>query len=405
MRYYVLDGRVLTPHFSGISVYVHHLLESMIPQLRKGERLILLLDGNRRSPCSHPRLIPFNTGHGVFSPFRNRWIGQPDLARLLHEADPAWGANPAWGATLVYHSTYPTLYIHHPIPRITTLYDLIPLEYPRNYPLKTRILYPYFLNRAVHHSDSLIALSETTADRLTVRYPGISITTIYPGPGEWIETPKTTDNDSRWLPPPYFLYVGAYRPHKNVDELLQAYQMMDHDAPNLVMVGLNSKESRRLKQQFTGTPWADKIIIPENLPDPDPRLDSPSVDGQDDLPGLKNRLDAVRLNDYYRGCLAVIIPSLSEGFGFPAVEAARCGAKLICADRPIFHETVGDYAEYYPPGKPGRLAELMIRIIKHGNFGRSFISAGGGKLPRDYSWDECAAQTLDLYRSLVNSHP
>ena len=58
----------------------------------------------------------------------------------------------------------------------------------------------------------------------------------------------------------------------------------------------------------------------------------------------------------YAGALAVVIPSLAEGFGLPAVEAAACGAPLVLSDLPAHRETLGSAALFFEPRDASELA-------------------------------------------------
>ncbi len=65
----------------------------------------------------------------------------------------------------------------------------------------------------------------------------------------------------------------------------------------------------------------------------------------------------------YTGAWAVVIPSLAEGFGLPAVEAAACGAPLLLSDIPAHRESLGEAAVFFPPRSAERLAEEVGRLL------------------------------------------
>src|SRR5262249_38186669 len=65
----------------------------------------------------------------------------------------------------------------------------------------------------------------------------------------------------------------------------------------------------------------------------------------------------------YTGAGAVVIPSLAEGFGLPAVEAAACGAPLLLSDIAAHRETLGGAAVFFPPRSAERLAVELNRLF------------------------------------------
>jgi glycosyltransferase involved in cell wall biosynthesis len=78
------------------------------------------------------------------------------------------------------------------------------------------------------------------------------------------------------------------------------------------------------------------------------------------LPGY---VDDETLAGLYSGAAAVVIPSLAEGFGLPAVEAAACGAPLVLSDLPAHRETMDGAAMYFPPGDADALTERIRAVL------------------------------------------
>lgn len=164
----------------------------------------------------------------------------------------------------------------------------------------------------------------------------------------------------------YLLYAGGISPHKNIETLLDAFARID--GAKLVLVGglddtyLSAAGAVRRKIADLGLD--DAVLLPGFVPD-------------ETLAAL------------YSGAAAVVLPSLAEGFGLPAVEAAACGAPVVLSDIPAHRETLGDEALFFPPRDPVRLAEDLGQLLGSEMLRRSLAERGHRRVER-YSWDTSA---------------
>ena len=131
----------------------------------------------------------------------------------------------------------------------------------------------------------------------------------------------------------FFLYAGGISPHKNVETLIEAYARVRADAvdavPLLVLVGELEGE------KYLSS--AEAVLA---------RIARHDLGEVVRLPGF---VADETLACLYAGATAVVLPSLAEGFGLPAVEAAACGAPVALSDVPAHRETLGEAALFFPP--------------------------------------------------------
>jgi alpha-1,3-rhamnosyl/mannosyltransferase len=99
----------------------------------------------------------------------------------------------------------------------------------------------------------------------------------------------------------------------------------------------------------------------------------------------------------YSGASAVALPSLAEGFGLPAVEAAACGAAVVLSDIAAHRETLGEQALFFPPRDADALADRLCQLLRSDILRRSLAERGRRQVAR-YTWDASA----EALRTLVH---
>ncbi|HYM23662.1 MAG TPA: glycosyltransferase family 1 protein [Vicinamibacterales bacterium] len=172
----------------------------------------------------------------------------------------------------------------------------------------------------------------------------------------------------------FFLFFGGISPHKNIEALLDAYAALRQDrgdtVPLLVLVG-----------ELETSAYASAAASVRQ------RIAAHGLGSSVRLPGY--------VTDETLACLctaatAVVLPSLAEGFGLPAVEAAACGAPLALSELEAHRETMGEAALYFDPKDVGALARVLARLDADEPLCRR-LSADARAAVRARTWDTAAA--------------
>ncbi|MGH8526939.1 MAG: glycosyltransferase family 4 protein, partial [Gammaproteobacteria bacterium] len=175
---------------------------------------------------------------------------------------------------------------------------------------------------------------------------------------------------------PYFLYVGARAGYKNFQRLLVAFANI---------------ASLRLDVQLcaVGAPFnaAEARAIA------DLKL-SGRVESYD-------RVNDEHLAKLYRCSLALVYPSLYEGFGIPPVEAMMCGTAVVASNSSSLPEVIGNAGLLFNPESTDELADLLLLLIDNPGE-RERLVARGRERARVFSWERTAAQTFEVYRSVID---
>jgi len=279
----------------------------------------------------------------------------------------------------VFHETYYPEDSSAPMdcPVVVTVHDMIPERlsgvFGKNDETSVR------KRAAVERADRVICVSESTRrDLMELFNPDPKkIQTIHLG------ATRATPLDTATEPPkahmidrPFFLHVGMRGPYKNFDRVLRAYASRQwlRTEFDLIVFGY-----------ALFTPLEIELMASLGIEHPRVR----QMTGNDSL-----------LGQLYSRAVALVYPSLYEGFGIPPLEAMAHGCPVLCSNRSSIPEVVGDAGLYFDPESVDSIADAMERVAAVAEF-REDLSARGRERAKLFSWDRCAARTMEVYRELV----
>lgn len=255
---------------------------------------------------------------------------------------------------------------------LVTVHDVLHLAMPQYAKGFLKQTYARAMFRAVrHHAQAVICVSDFTVaelQRLTPPSPQI-VRRIYDGvDNSWFRVSETLSPHAH----PYLLYVGNVKPHKNLRTLLDAFgRVKDSIAENLIIVG---KREGFITGDNNISEYArdlgDRVVFTGYV--------------SDDL-----------LHQYVTHATALVLPSLYEGFGLPAVEAMAAGCPVLASNAASIPEVCGDAALYCDARNPDDLATKMLRIAQDAEL-RETLRYRGRQRAQMFSWDTCAEGTVNI---------
>jgi glycosyltransferase involved in cell wall biosynthesis len=116
---------------------------------------------------------------------------------------------------------------------------------------------------------------------------------------------------------------------------------------------------------------------------------------------LLGHVPASRLSALRNGAIAVVVPSLKEGFGLPVLEAMQAGVPIIASDTPALREVGGDGARYEDPFSPEGWADAIAEAWQEPEIAKA-ASIGGPSRAKQFSWDHTTELLLQAYDEVLS---
>jgi glycosyltransferase involved in cell wall biosynthesis len=255
------------------------------------------------------------------SSVRNRWFltGLPQMANHLRPD--------------VVHLSFPLPILRRwfNAPVVATIHDLYPYEYPQNFGYPQVWFNQGFLNWCVNQVDGLSCVSKTTLAALETYFPKLApqkpLEVIYNSVEIAPDEPTLPTAFQGNYSQPFILGVAQHRKNKNLDLLVRAYAalLQDHSiepGTRLILVGSTGPETAALHQLVSTLELTESVNF---------------------LSGLSDN----ELSWLYQQAALFVMPSSTEGFCLPLVEAQAAGCPVVCSDIPIFREIAGPQCWYF----------------------------------------------------------
>ncbi|MGF1540423.1 MAG: glycosyltransferase family 4 protein [Pleurocapsa sp.] len=357
----LINLAVLFDKPTGIATYASNVVES----LRSLNPTLLTAKTSDRFKYY---LIPNNLtpAQGSIGHFRRLVWTQWQLPRIYHQLN----------ANLIY-SPLPEAPIYSDCRHIVMCHDLIPLRFPKTTsPLTNyfRYIVPLVLEQAEH----IICNSQATAKDL-MNFYGISSSKI---------TPILLGYDATNFYPrqsqvscPYFLYLGRHDPYKNLHGLIAAFAALPRQKDyQLWLVGsTDGRFTPKLRQQARELGIAERVKFLDYV-------------DYHELPAIISN------------AIALVFPTLWEGFGLPVLEAMACGTPVITSNLASLPEITADAAILIDPYRIAAITHAMQSLAEDHNL-RSQLSNLSLQQAKNFSWARTGRETkLILEKYLLGAN-
>lgn len=283
---------------------------------------------------------------------------------------------------MTLHFTYFSFPILYPKKFIATVHDTTLFHHktgkastrnPMFYEIK-HFIFRYVFRKQIDKSECIITptnvVKKDIINLFGKKYLN-KIQTIYEGVTYEFNNKKPIQRDDRVHNLKYFLYVGNFFPHKNVERLIKAFSEIN-SSYKLVLLGPNDYFSDRINRMIQKIKMNRKIIFFKNV-----RIEN--------------------LPYYYKNAKAFVHPSLSEGFGLPLIEAYYFGCPILASNIKVFKEILDDnYMSFNPYSVQDIKTKLQKFILN------PVLKYEKNEIMKKFSFKSMTDQTYELYNKTLN---
>lgn len=354
----------------GIGVYTHNLIRELLCIDRSNQYILLYRNGSNLGRFAHYQNV---TERVVKAPNKAFW----DQVAIPYAC---WKER----VDVVFHPKF-TVPLFAPCKAVMVLHGadwLIP-EYARFYNrldvAYIRAMMPLYCKRA----SAILSVSQLTTDHFNriLKLPPGKVRTVYFGPGKQFKRVEDTATLQRVklqynLPDRFILTLSKYGDggRKNIGGVLQAYERVHPRVPHKLVVG--GKDGHKFREDYK---------IP--------------VDGYGKDILFTGWIDQQDLPAFYTIADLYLYPSNLEAFPIPITEAMACGTPIVTSRANGLEEIAGPAALLVDPNNPDEIADAVYRVVTDPQL-QADLAATGLARSRQFSWERCAKETLEILQSL-----
>ncbi|MCL2435304.1 MAG: glycosyltransferase family 4 protein [Lentimicrobiaceae bacterium] len=267
---------------------------------------------------------------------------------------------------------------------INVIHDLNFEHYPSFFSPLIRKYYTYFFPRFARKADHIITVSQFSKNDIVNRYhvDAKKISVVYNAASEDFfeideqEKQRTIQRLTNGVP--YFVFVGSAHKRKNVERIMQAFDQFRQKYADFkfVFAGSNKYWDKDIKETYHQLKHKSDIVFTEYL-------------------------STTEMNYVVSSALALVYPSLFEGFGIPIVEGFAAHVPVITSNVTSMPEVAGEAALLVNPMSVTEIANAMEKIVMDELLRTKLIQLGEER-NRAFSWDKSAQQFWDVILEFYN---
>ncbi len=271
---------------------------------------------------------------------------------------------------------------HSPIPsvlkggriKIITVHDLSFIDIPEESTKEALKRFKKRFKREIDSAEHIISVSNFTKERILELFGekySKKITVIYHG-SDILEIDE--EKLEFKLPEKYFIFIGTVEKRKNLVRLIKGIgDLLKKHNLKLILVGSDSEGSKEVYEEIEKGDLKNFIIR---------------------FPYVKRE----ELKFLLKNSLALLYPSIYEGFGLPPLEAVYLEKPVIASRIPPIEEIYGDYPYYFDPFEPESIKEAVEEFLKN-SYDKKRIALAK-EIKEKLTWETSAKKTLRLYKEL-----
>ncbi len=272
------------------------------------------------------------------------------------------------------------------IPVITIVHDMLLKRYPDLIERPKRFYWNIMLPTSIRHSASVVTVSQFSKQEILNFYPFaqhkifVTVEGINPTIAQFKKNHRNITSD---LSSPYLLCVSSFGQHKNLTILLEALSSLNTDLSDLQLIFVGS----------ANTPDAIEYLNKMRT--------HIALLGIQEKVHFLGHVTAEKLAMLYQQAVAVVIPSLYEGFGLPVIEAQFFETPVLCANTASLPEIAGNSAIFFDPHSSQTLKKAILTLVNSANIQQEIIQQGMENIQR-FTWEHAAQQMMTAIKHAIH---
>ncbi len=377
MRIFVDIRSLDTPIRSGIPEYTSALTAALLAD--KGNEYILFANSFRKNLEN----LPFKNQCAAWINWKipNRILDATNFILKRPRIDLAVKAD-------VYFSPhFNSLSFKEPRRHVITIHDVSFAYFPEFFPRRKNLWHAeQGWRKQVKEAGRVITVSDATRENILDLFhlPEEKVVRVYPGLKKNCRPlPKNAPalaafREERHLQAPFFLYVGTLEPRKNIIGLVRAFNIVKAKPANrdlrLVVAGAPGWLYDKIFKEIKASPYSNDIVVW-----------GPATEEE--------------ILNLYNLATAFVYPSFFEGFGFPPLEAQKCGCPVVASNRSSLPEVLGSSALLADPYRLEELALAMESAATDEELRKELIQKGFENSAR-FTWEKTAVEMMQVFKNI-----
>ncbi|RME92514.1 MAG: glycosyltransferase family 1 protein [Bacteroidetes bacterium] len=374
MRIAINTRFLLSHHLEGIGRFTHEVSRRLVAQHPEHEFLFLFDRAYDKRFCYGPNVKPVVVSPPARHPLLWWWWFERSLPRVLWQQ-----------AADIFFSPDAYCSLRSRVPTVMVTHDIAHLHYPEQIPPLVNRYYQHFVPRYLQRAERIITVSEFTkadiveqyrlaAEKISVAGNGVSSAFRALSQAEQERTRRQYSNGQ-----PYFFYVGAVHPRKNVARLVQAFDRFKSQTQSpvhLLIAGRLAWQTGSLQQVLANSPYRQDIKLLGYVADKD-------------LPRLVG------------SALGLTYVSLFEGFGVPLLEAMHAEVPILTSKVSSMPEVVGEAGILVDPTSVEDISRGLTQLAYLTAEERAQLILKGRHQRTKFSWEQTTDMVKQAIRSLI----
>lgn len=272
-----------------------------------------------------------------------------------------------------------------PCPVVLTIHDLLFIGYPGCQRPIFDLLMIWVTKMYARCAEAIITDSEYSKSSIVSRL-GVSSNKVHAIPlavprGFEPQGSRKPKKDFVNISQPYILYVGNFKPHKNLVRLVDAYSQLPSTLRNDVQLVLAGHDDpyRSFLEAYVKNIGLDRHVV------------------------FLGPIDEQDLLGLYSDAQMLVLPSLIEGFGLTALEAMACGCPVAASNRASIPEVVGDAALLFDPEDVDSMSQTMARLLTEKDSWEEYRRRGLSRAS-NFSSEFTTQHVLQLLQAVNDRH-